>query len=170
MNPKTKPATNLNENLAAYRNYVAGEGINLERFVEHGGRRLGAKAFSALPGGLAALREKISPLRRKHPRLRRQLEFLASFFESAPADLTERVRDETAFALLYAVQDNDLLPDDMPEVGYVDDAAVAEIVLTRHAGIFERHCAAHDVEWAGLKPEIQHGNPSTDTKDGRHEN
>jgi uncharacterized membrane protein YkvA (DUF1232 family) len=53
------------------------------------------------------------------------------------------------------VQDNDLLPDDMPEVGHVDDAAITEIVLTGHAGIFEQHCAAHDIEWASLKPEIQ---------------
>ena len=161
MNPKTKPTTNLNENLAAYKTYAAGEGINLERFVERGGRMLGAKAFSALPGGLAAFREKINPLRSAHPRLRRQLEFLASFFESAPTNLPEHVRNETAFALLYAVQDNDLLPDDMPDVGHVDDAAVTEIVLTRHAGIFERHCAAHDIEWAALQPEPQHENGST---------
>jgi uncharacterized membrane protein YkvA (DUF1232 family) len=160
MNPKIKPTTNLIENLAAYKTYAAGEGLNLVRFVERGGRLLGAKAFSALPGGLAALREKINLLRREHPRLRRQLEFLASFFESAPADLPEHVRNETAFALLYAVQDNDLLPDDMPEVGHVDDAAITEIVLSRHAGIFERHCAAHGIEWDGLKPEIQPATPS----------
>jgi uncharacterized membrane protein YkvA (DUF1232 family) len=155
MNPKTKPTTNLSENLAAYRAYAAREGIDLVRFVERGGRLLGAGAFSALPGGLAALRGKISLLRRAHPRLSRQLEFLASFIESAPADLPEDVRNETAFALHYAVQDNDLLPDAMPGVGHIDDAAITEIVLARQAGIFERHCAAHDIEWAALKPEAQ---------------
>ena len=155
MNPTIKPTTNLIENLAAFRTLIASEGIDLERFVEGGGRLLGTKAFASLPGGLAALREKISPLRREHPRLRRQLEFLASFFESAPTDLPEHVRNETAFALLYAIQDNDLVPDDMPNVGYVDDAAIVEMVLARHAETFERHCAARGLEWAALKPDIE---------------
>ncbi len=155
MQPKFKSTSNLSDNLAAYKTYAAEEGINLERFVERGGRLLGAKAFSALPGGLAVFREKISSLHRKHPRLSRQLGFLASYFESAPKNLPEAVLNETAFALLYAVQDNDLLPDDMPEVGHVDDAAVAEIVLTRHSAIFEQHCAGHGIEWAALKPESQ---------------
>ena len=145
-----------NPTLASYMNYVSEEGLNLDRFVEHGGRLLGREEAANLIGELDHLREKIASLRSDHPQLARQLDFLAGFFESNPQSQPEKVRNETIFALLYAAKDADLMPDDMPEVGYLDDAAVTESVLSRHAEIFERHCAAHDLEWAALKPEARH--------------
>lgn len=149
-NPKPREGSLL----AAYMIYVSDEGIDLDRFVEHGGRLLKREDFTGLASGLADLREKIASLRGEHPKLGRQLEFLADFFASDPTSVPA-VRNETDFALLYAVKDMDMTPDDIPGVGYLDDAAVAEVVLARHAEIFERHCAAHDLEWAALKPEIR---------------
>jgi uncharacterized membrane protein YkvA (DUF1232 family) len=52
--------------------------------------------------------------------------------------------------LLYAVKEHDMMPDTMPGVGYLDDAAVAKVVLSRHAEIFEQHCALHGIEWSTL--------------------
>ena len=141
-----------NATLASYMNYVSDEGLNLDRFVEHGGRMLGPEEASGLTDGLVDLREKISTIRKEHPLLARQLEFLAAFFEGNPPHVPDKARNETIFALLYAAKDMDLMPDDMPEVGYLDDAAVVASVLSRHAEVFERHCAAHDIEWAALKP------------------
>ena len=145
-----------NPTLASYMNYVSREGLNLDRFVEHGGRLLGREETASLIGELDRLREKIAGLRGAHPQLARQLDFLVSFFESSPHSPPEKVRNEVIFALHYAAKDADLMPDDMPEVGYLDDAAVVESVLSRHAEIFERHCAAHDLEWAALRPEPRH--------------
>ena len=65
-----------NPTLAAYMNYVSDEGLNLDRFVEHGGRMLGPHESAGLTSGLVALGEKINSLRDKHPQLTRQLEFL----------------------------------------------------------------------------------------------
>jgi uncharacterized membrane protein YkvA (DUF1232 family) len=141
-----------NATLASYMNYVSEEGLNLDRFVEHGGRMLGPDEASGLTAGLVDLREKISDVRSEHPLLARQLEFLVDYFETNPWNESDKVRNETIFALLYAAKDMDLMPDDMPEVGYLDDAAVAESVLTRHTETFERFCAAKDIEWAALKP------------------
>ncbi len=146
----------LNPTLSSYMNYVSEEGLNLDRFVEHGGRILGPDEARGLADGSDDLREKISDVRRAHPLLARQLEFLASFFEAAPPDVSEDVRNETIFALLYAAKDMDMMPDDMPEVGYLDDAAVTESVLSRHADVFAEYCATHDLEWAALKPETRH--------------
>lgn len=152
--------TKSNPSLTAYMNYASDEGLNLFRFVEQGGRLIGSDDSSDLVAGLATLREKISHLRGLHPLLARQLEFLANFFSSNAAHPSEAVRwlpeavsNETAFALLYAAKDLDLVPDDMPDVGYLDDAAVAAIVLTRHAAVFEQYCAALGIEWAAVKPE-----------------
>ena len=38
-------------------------------------------------------------------------------------------------------------------LGYLDDTAVTEIVLTRHAAVFEQHCAARGIDWATIEPE-----------------
>lgn len=144
---------NPNPLLSAYMNYVSDEGIDLRRFVEHGGRLLGREDSAILAGELATLREKICDLRDEHPRLARQLEFLVNFFESDTAQQPEHVRKEVVFALLYAAKDMDMMPDHIPGVGYLDDEAVVGVVLSRHAKIFERHCAAHDVEWSAIEPE-----------------
>ena len=144
-----------NPTLASYMNYVSEEGLNLDRFVEHGGHLLGREEAAGLTGELDILREKIAALRAGHPLLARQLEFLVTLFESAPHDMPEKARNETIFALLYTVKDSDLMPDDMPEVGYLDDAAVVESVLARHAEIFERYCAALDLEWAALRSQTR---------------
>lgn len=155
-----KPMNKPNPSLAAYMNYVSDEGLSLFRFVEHGGRLVGSDDSDGLTAGLADLREKISGLRGLHPRFARQLEFLVNFFATDAAHppetvrwLPEVVRNETAFALLYAAKDMDLMPDDMPDVGYLDDAAVTEIVLNRHADVFEQHCAERGIDWAAIQPE-----------------
>lgn len=149
-----------NPSLTAYINYLADEGLNLHRFVEHGGRLVGSEDSAGLAAGLVDLREKTSELRALHPQFARQLEFLANVFETDAAQppetvrwLPEAVRNETAFALLYAAKDMDLMPDDMPQVGYLDDTAVIEVVLTRHADVFEQHCAARGIDWASIQPE-----------------
>ncbi len=142
-----------NPTLAAYMNYVSDEGLNLDRFVEHGGRMLGPNESAGLTSGLADLGEKINSLRDKHPHLARQLEFLVGYFETNPWNQSDSIRNETIFALLYAAKDMDLVPDDMPEVGYLDDAAVVESVLARHAETFALYCAAKDIEWATIRPE-----------------
>ena len=148
----TEAMNTPNTTLAAYMNYVSDEGLNLDRFVEHGGRMLGPNESDDLTRGLADLREKINALRDKHPQLARQLEFLVDYFETNPWNPPDKVRHETIFALLYAAKDMDLMPDDLPEVGYLDDAAVAESVLARHAETFERYCAAKDIDWTAMKP------------------
>ena len=39
------------------------------------------------------------------------------------------------------------------QVGYLDDTVVTEIVLTRHAAVFEQHCVARGIDWATIEPE-----------------
>jgi uncharacterized membrane protein YkvA (DUF1232 family) len=154
---KIEPMNNANPRVALpledYMIYLSEGGVDFDRFVEHGGRMLGRNEPASLADGLPDLREKIKALRDEQPRLARQLEFLANFFESDPAHMPINVRNETAFALLYAAKDMDLIPDEMPGAGYLDDAAVVENVLARHAKVFEQHCGAHGIEWGVMKPE-----------------
>jgi uncharacterized membrane protein YkvA (DUF1232 family) len=137
--------------LAAF--YFSEEGIDFDRFVEQGGQLIGARNMVALAGIPPALREKIATLRETHPRLARQLEFLEEIVGADGAQLTALVRREAAFALAYATNEQDLIPDTTPGIGYADDEAVAEAVISRHAETFARYCAARGPEWASLSPE-----------------
>ena len=146
---------------ASYLKYASSQGINLQHFVTQGGRLLGPDDHTHLLTDIASLREKIRVLRDNHPRLGRQLVFLLNFIvhdNARPWETVrthpEAVRNESAFALLYTVKDIDLIPDDIPEVGFIDDAIVTEIVLARHAPIFEQHCATHDLDWVELRAEL----------------
>lgn len=143
---------NSNPSLSAYMTYVSEEGIDLHRFVEHGGRLLGPDDAADLAAGMDALREKIATVRDLHPRFARQLGFLVEFLENNPVSEPDPIRNESLFALLYALKEMDLMPDDMPEVGYLDDAAVTEVVLTRHAREFERYCESGETEWDAVAP------------------
>ncbi len=145
-----------NATLASYMNYASEDGLNLDRFVEHGGRMLQPTEAAGLATGLVELREKISTVRSEHPQLARQLEFLLDYFETNPWNPPAKVRNETIFALLYAAKETDLMPDDLPEVGYLDDIAVVESVLSRHDETFERYCVAKDLDWTMLKPTLIH--------------
>lgn len=133
--------------------YVSEEGIDLDRFVEQGGRLIGVQNMVALAGIPPALQEKIVTLSETHPRLARQLKFLEEIVGADAVQLPALVRREAAFALVYAASEQDLIPDTAPGTGYVDDEAVTEAVLSRHAATFARYCAADGLEWTSLSPE-----------------
>lgn len=141
-----------NPALAAYMNCNAEEGYDLDRFVEHGSRLLTHAETASLTDGLGELQRKIATLKAGHSRLAGQLELLVDFYQEHPPGLPAQVRTETIFALLYAANDEDLVPDHEPGVGYLDDAGVAESVLARHAGVFENHCHFRQIEWAAVAP------------------
>ena len=125
----------------------------LERYVENGARLLEPADIEVIALGLQDLPARISALPVECERLGYQLELFASLLERRDAWFPETVRQETAFALLYAADEMDLLPDSEPGVGYLDDVAVAEVVLSRHAEVFERHCAELGQEWSAVQPQ-----------------
>lgn len=142
----------LNPILSAYMIYVSEEGIDLRRFVERGAHLLKSEDTAFLTANQKRLREKLDDIRAEHPRLERQLEFLAKIHKSKPSTVPDSIRREAAFALLYAIRDMDMMPDDVPGLGFVDDAAVTEVVLSRHAEIFRTYCEDHNMDWTALKP------------------
>ncbi len=107
---------------------------------------------ASLQHNLPDVRTKNASIKDGQPQLACQLAFLLSFYLADPPDLPEKVRRETVFALLYAAKGEDLVPDAKAGAGYLDDAAVAESVLSRHDDSFATHCDHHRIEWAALKP------------------
>jgi len=148
----TKAMNDSRQLLSAYMLYVADDGVDLERFVECGGRLVARGDSVLLSSGLTNLGEKIACIGDEHLRLARQLEFLADFVHAGAAAAPPTARNEALFALLYAATDSDLISDHLPGVGLADDEAVIDLVLTRHADVFERHCAARGLPWDSVKP------------------
>ena len=88
------------------------------------------------------------------PHLQQQLKLLTDFFEDTadgvfPAG-SDASRKETAFALRYAAQEIDIIPDFVPEIGYADDSLIARTVLSRHQDIFRDYCHLRKLRWSKI--------------------
>jgi len=88
----------------------------------------------------------------KFPHLQQQLDLLADFFEDIYDGVfptaSEPVRKQTAFALLYATKEANIIPDIIPEIGYADDSLIARVVLTRHQDVFRAYCRFRKIRWS----------------------
>jgi len=87
----------------------------------------------------------------KYPHLFNQLEFLAAavedFAEGAYKDLPFFAVAEAVFALTYAHNKVDLIPDVVPNLGRADDSSVVRAVLIQNEKALARYAEATGVDW-----------------------
>ncbi len=90
----------------------------------------------------------------KYPHLERQLEFLADVVEDAAEgaynDLPYVALAGAVFALAYAHQKLDLIPDTNAEFGRADDSAVVRAVLIKHEKSLSRYAASRGTDWVRI--------------------
>jgi uncharacterized membrane protein YkvA (DUF1232 family) len=88
------------------------------------------------------------------PHLQQQLKVLADFFEDTADGVSptgsDASRKETAFALRYAAQKIDIIPDSVPEIGYADDSLIVRTVLSRHQDSFRDYCQFRKIRWSKI--------------------
>ncbi|HEY8900059.1 MAG TPA: YkvA family protein [Chthoniobacterales bacterium] len=116
---------------------------DIQDFVTRGGQRVTPAAIvrleQELPLVLAKLTTADPP---QQPHLLDQAQFLVRFVEDclenhySPADLAALT--ESIFALIYLHKGTDIIPDEIPEIGYEDDSAVMRAVLLGHRAEFAR--------------------------------
>ena len=109
----------------------------MQAFVEEQSAHLNHHDIVELASRLPALREQFSRLDRlEYPQLAEQYEFLALIVEDCSQEFDCKVPEvcqhEAAFALLYLEMEGDVLPDDLPGFGMIDDQAVVATVLHKH--------------------------------------
>ena len=82
-----------------------------------------------------------------------RVELLAVYYEEmigAPA-AAFLSRQQSAFALLYFLKGFDRIPDSIPEIGYVDDAAVVDQVIENNRVSLREHWSHRNWGWpAGI--------------------
>ena len=90
----------------------------------------------------------------KYPHLVDQLEFLAAavedFAEGAYKDLPYFAVAEAVFALTYAHNKIDLIPDFMPDLGRADDSSVVRAVLIQNEKVLAKYAEATEVDWSKI--------------------
>ncbi|MEY2411115.1 MAG: hypothetical protein QOF48_3785 [Verrucomicrobiota bacterium] len=90
----------------------------------------------------------------KYPHLVDQLEFLAAavedFAEGAYKDLPFFAVAEAVFALTYAHNKVDLIPDIMPNLGRADDSSVVRAVLIQNERTLAKYAESTGVNWSQI--------------------
>lgn len=102
------------------------------------------------------LRERVATLDRRFGLLKRQLTLLLDCLHDHLAGRIDQIPYSTiahaAAAVLYFGNEFDLLPDFLPHVGRLDDAAIVAIACERVAEGLRRYARATGRSWRGVLP------------------
>jgi uncharacterized membrane protein YkvA (DUF1232 family) len=119
---------------------------DIQDFVTRGAQKITPVEIAQLEQQLPLVLAKVSEADpASQPNLLAQAEFLGRFVEDClaskftPEDLAALA--EAIFALMYLQNGADIIPDDIPEIGYADDSAVLRTVLGKHEAEFARFAA-----------------------------
>ncbi|WP_414660444.1 DUF1232 domain-containing protein [Horticoccus sp. 23ND18S-11] len=137
----TTKNTSIPETLNRHLSAVSHDDIaSVARYIDLGAGLVTPDAINALRRLGRSLDKKVAGLGDSE-RLRRRIELLATYFEEACVDgqMGSPAHRDVAFALLYFLKGFDRIPDNIPEVGLLDDAMVVQIVLQRHASTLRAH-------------------------------
>lgn len=138
--PESLPAGLLPEALLLHFAGGAGSGLaGVGGFIEDGVGLVDEEAVATLWNHRGQLHRKIASLGEAE-RLRGRIELLAAVFEdlSSSGHAGSEAGREIAFALLYFLNGMDRIPDSVPEIGFLDDAVVVQLVLQRQAAAVRR--------------------------------
>ncbi|MDZ4817330.1 MAG: hypothetical protein SGI71_13860 [Verrucomicrobiota bacterium] len=124
----------------------------ISEFVKHGGSRITPRVMKGILKKIPLLKAEFTQLDTpKYPHLFEQLEFLADvvedFIEGKADELPLTAAAEAAFALIYAHQEVDLIPDFVKEFGHADDSSVVRAVLIEHEKALETYAVRHGYDW-----------------------
>lgn len=136
--------------LESYLRSAAAEGLGSSpsEFIAQGARFVTPEALGALRGLLPQVGSKARGIK-DSDRLRQRLDLLALYAAEEPAKQggSLQVEREVGFVLYYFLKGFDVIPDSIPDVGYVDDALLVETVLRRHEAELRAHWQRQGRAW-----------------------
>jgi uncharacterized membrane protein YkvA (DUF1232 family) len=127
----------------------------IAKFVHHGASKITTGILRGVRKKLPILKVEFAQIHApKYPHLVDQLEFLTNVVE----DFLEGTADEiplgtiaaSAFALIYAHRQMDLIPDSVAEWGHADDSSVVRAVLIEHERVLAAFAAKIGLSWSKI--------------------
>jgi uncharacterized membrane protein YkvA (DUF1232 family) len=130
----------------------------ITQFVSHHAERITPSVIANLRKKLPLLKAEFTQIEAPRlPHLIDQLEFLVDAVEDAADgaynDLPYTALADAAFAVLYAHQAIDILPDHLPGMGRQDDSAIVRYVLMRHERAFGAYADKRGIDWSKITTE-----------------
>jgi uncharacterized membrane protein YkvA (DUF1232 family) len=127
----------------------------IKKFVHHGASEVNLHILEGIHKALPMLKIEFAQINApKYPHLVEQLEFLADviedYMEGADKDVPLGTVAEAAFALAYAHKQTDLIPNNIPGFGYLDDSSVVRCVLMENERALKAYAIRHDLEWSNV--------------------
>ena len=124
----------------------------IAEFVKHGGEQITPRILAGIHKKLPLLKLEFAQINDpKFPHLVNQLEFLADviedFVEGADDALPLVAVAESAYAMVYAHRQFDLIPDHNQDIGHADDSSVVRAVLIRHERALANYAGRHELNW-----------------------
>ncbi len=124
-------------------------------YVHHGATKVTPAILERIHKKLPMLKVEFAQIHApKFPHLVDQLEFLADviedYAEGADKEVPYVCIAGAAFALMYAHEQLDLIPDDVPEFGHADDSSVVRAVLIEFEKVWEAYAKRHKLDWDSI--------------------
>lgn len=141
-------------------NCHADEGVNMDRYIEHGSLLLKPAKTASFTENLEEQHTKLAMLKLTKSKLADHLEFLADFHLGNLPRLEQQVRTGT-LPCWVSLQSLIWCPTMNPGAGYLDDAAELGSLPVRHASVFENHCHFRRLNWMALAPAYHVDSPKT---------
>lgn len=126
-------------------------------YIEFHASRITPREAHELMDHLAELRQEFAGVQALgFPQAPAQFVFLADLVEgflTGRADtIPYHAAAEAMLALFYLRDGKDLIPDSLPDVGYMDDALIARLVMVRNSEAFRSHAMQTGVDWSTIEP------------------
>jgi uncharacterized membrane protein YkvA (DUF1232 family) len=126
-------------------------------YIEFHAGQITPKETAELRTNLPKIREEIGQMEvPAFPHVIAQLSFFAdlaeAFLSGKADDVPYQAALEAMLALNYLHDGTDLIPDSLPEVGYMDDALIAHTVIRRNEEEYRRYAERQGVDWNTIAP------------------
>ncbi len=127
----------------------------LAEFVRRGASRISPLILRGVYTALPMLKIEFAQIDApSFPHLEQQLQFLANLVEDFADGKANEVPYFTiaaaCYALVYARQKWDLIPDFVPDVGRADDSGVVRVVLIENEAILANYALKVNVNWRAI--------------------
>ncbi|MGV3532652.1 MAG: hypothetical protein ACO1QR_09815 [Chthoniobacteraceae bacterium] len=133
-------------------------GNEFHEYIEFHVSQLTPREVDGIRSRLSAIREEIGRIEvPAFPHAQKQYTFFVdlvdAFLSGLADDFPYQAALEAMIALNYLHDGSDLIPDSLPDIGYMDDALIAHTVVARNHEAYREYAERQDIPWDAIAPD-----------------